>query len=224
LLVKSTRKQEVTVSKSNNRPAIFAKPTLLVPAMADWTPEQVELSREPETLVWEAPKTVVEVPWWLRGPEATKVTKATKVEPLRARRRAPPEEPCLIRDTGSSEDRCDSFDDDTIPTIFSFRPFEVSEPEAAAFEDTLPQLLDPDLEDAFPRQVTSYDVKIAAVVDAAVVDSPFEDTDEVVVPLPRITPRPRVGRLGLLSLLVLALGTLVAATFKVFNLFPRLQP
>jgi hypothetical protein len=213
-----------------NKPAIFVRPTLLVPAMADWTPERVEVSREPETQVWDGPKTVVEIPWWLRNrEEPTGITKKEPLRPLRPRAMSPLEALSDADESSESDDRDLIIDDDsdTVPSTLSFTPFfqrdnhhHQCDPEQA-FEDTFPLLLDPELEDPFPRQVTSYDVKIPAVVD-----SPFEDTEEVVVPLPRVTPAPklRAGRLGLLSLLVLALGTLVAATFKAFNLFPRLQP
>jgi len=48
-------------------PDLGPTPTLRIPAMAEWDPEQAELARDRVTSVWEeAPKTVVEVPWWLR--------------------------------------------------------------------------------------------------------------------------------------------------------------
>lgn len=201
--------------------------------MADWTPERVELSREHETQVWEAPKTVVEIPWWLRDPEKppekspempekqepTGITKKEPLRPFGPRIMAPDQAPNTQDDRDMSDH--DMFDDDvdTVPSVFSFSPFFEHgfqvDPELV-FVDTPPPRMDP--EDEFPRQITRYDV----VVDA---DRLLEDTEEI-IPLPRVTPalRLRAGKLGLLSLLVLALGTLVAATLRVLDLFPRLQP
>jgi hypothetical protein len=106
----------MALRSSDTIPDLGPTPTLRIPAMADWDPEQALTARERVTAVWEdAPKTVVETPWWLRARAEGEVT----------RKDAP-------RSLGLAPAATEQ---DAVPMIFA-PAFEVDEPTIQRFPRT----------------------------------------------------------------------------------------
>lgn len=101
---------------SDTIPDLEPAPTRRLPAMADWTQERADVGREPATAVWEeAPKTVVETPWWLQREGG----EGTRRETPRSLGIAPPPRA----------------DRDAMPLVFA-SVFEVDEPTIQRFPRT----------------------------------------------------------------------------------------
>jgi hypothetical protein len=178
--------------------------TRRLPAMADWSPEQAELARSPQTLVWEeADKTVVEVPWWLRGRTGTEQTEQTESEPTR---REGPWSRGLAPSPGGVA--LEQLATEPEPEVMVFVPLD----DSLLFETEEPTV-------QRPRCPTHYDMPAFP--------GHADSTDEV-APLarsiarpPQLTLKQLAWRLAPLALLAVALGSLLGVVARLVQLLPH---
>ena len=169
---------------------IAAFPTLRVPAMADWTHERADASRDQQTAVWEdAPRTVVEVPWWLRERSGGEPTRRELPSALREQR---------------EHDLDDAYEDqaDTEPLLFGSLVFPP---------------IDDELDDVLPRQITRYNLIIDRDSDSGETTDEIPLPRRHPGP-PRA--QSLGWRLALCSLLALGLGSLLGASLRLLPLIP----